>query len=111
MPLGRIHRMPRTRRKYPRKHVYIPVECTSAGGTRRTHAWTLGGGGLFLGFSERIAEGTELAVRFQIPDQGIGIEFSEIEPEHREMILLQIGQRMAEKRRFPRVPLAVQVEQ
>jgi len=119
--------MPRTRRKYPRKHVFIPVECTSAGSTRRTHAWTLGGGGLFLGFSEKIAEGTELTVRFrpaphlalieakakvryQIPDEGVGIEFTEIQPEHRDMILLQIGQRMAEKRRFPRLPLAVQVE-
>jgi PilZ domain len=119
--------MERTRRKYPRKRVYLPVEYTSEGSTGRTHAWTLGGGGLFLGASGKIAVGTELTVRFRpaqhlpiveakatvrylLPNQGIGIEFTGIKPEDRDMILLQIGHRMAEKRRFPRVPLAVQVE-
>ena len=119
--------MERTRRNYPRKRVFLPVEYSSESGTRETHALTLGGGGLFLGISETIATGTELSVRFrpaqhlplveakakvcyQVPGQGIGIEFTDIEPGDREMILLQISQRMAEKRIFPRAPLAVQVE-
>lgn len=119
--------MERTRRKYPRRRVYLPVECTSKGFTHRTHAWTLGGGGLFLGTSEKIPVSSELTVRFRpahhlpiveakakvryhVADQGIGIEFTDIKPEHQEMIMLEVGQRMAEKRRFPRAPLAVQIE-
>ncbi len=122
-----IRRMERTRRKYPRKRVYLPVDCTSAGGTQATRAWTLGGGGMFLAITEKIPAGSELTVRFrpaphlpaidvkarvcyQVPNQGVGVEFTDIHPEHRDMILLLVGQRLSEKRRFRRVPLAVQVE-
>ncbi len=114
-------------RKYPRKRVYIPVECNAAEARVETHAWAMGGGGLFLGISQNIPLGSELLVRFRpaahlpmieakaavryaLPGQGIGIEFIEITPEHRQIILLQVGQRMAESRRFPRAALAVQVE-
>jgi c-di-GMP-binding flagellar brake protein YcgR len=122
------HRMERTRRKYPRRKIYLPVECASAGNKQSTHAWTLGGGGMFLAILDKMPVGTELAVRFrpaphlpvveakaqvryQVPEEGVAIEFTDINPEYRDMILLLIGQRMAEKRRFLRAPLVVQVEQ
>jgi hypothetical protein len=122
-----IHRMERNYfRRYPRVSANFPVEYTQNGGTYNARALTLGGGGLFLGISTLMARDTQLTVRFrparhfptivararvrhQLPDRGVGIEFMEIEPEHRQMILRLIHHRMAEKRRFPRVPLAAQV--
>ena len=114
-------------RKYPRIEASFPVECRTGEGTQQVRALTLGGGGLFLGTAQMLAPDTELVihfrpakhlpvieararVRYQLPDKGIGIEFTEIAPEHRQMILRLIHHRMAEKRRFPRAPLATQVE-
>lgn len=114
-------------RNYRRKRVYIPVVCSLGSGTYHTRAWTLGAGGLFLGMPPQISPGTELTVRFspaaslpaieakaqvryQLPDQGIGIEFTDIKPEHRRMIMLLVGHRMVERRLFPRAPLQVPVE-
>ena len=113
-------------RKYPRKRVYFPVEFFLGGATHRAHAWTLGGGGLFIGTEQEIEPGTELALRFcpaaplptieakavvrhRIPNEGLGVEFTEINPEHRRMIMLLVGHRLAEQTRFPRAALRVQV--
>jgi c-di-GMP-binding flagellar brake protein YcgR len=117
-------------RKYPRLDVNLPAEygTGSAPEGKSATVLTLGGGGLFLGLSEAFALGTELSVRFrparrlplvetrakvvyQAPERGIGIEFLEISPEHRQAILRLIHQKMEENRKFPRAPLAVQVQQ
>ncbi len=114
-------------RKYPRVEADIPVELTSDSGTERTRASWLGGGGLFLGTAQEILPGTEISVRFRpakhlpvvsargmvryrISGRGVGIEFMDIDPAHREMILRLIHHRMVERRKYPRAPLAAQVE-
>jgi c-di-GMP-binding flagellar brake protein YcgR len=114
-------------RKYPRVEVNLPVDYTKEGDTTHARLLTLGGGGLFLGVAEPLALGTELSVRFrparhlpvvqakarvryQLPGQGIGIEFTDISPEHREMVLRLILRRISEQRRFPRIPFATQIE-
>jgi c-di-GMP-binding flagellar brake protein YcgR len=114
-------------RKYPRVEADIPVELESDAGTERTRASMLGGGGLFLGVAQEIPPGTEITVRFRpakhlpvisartivryvVPEKGVGIEFTEIDPQHREMILRLIHHRMVERRQYPRAPLATQVE-
>lgn len=114
-------------RKYPRVPANIAVDFTSEGGTERTRASWLGGGGLFLGTTQEIPPGTEITVRFRpakhlpvvsargvvryrISERGVGIEFTDIDPGHREMILRLIHHRMVERRKYPRAPLATQVE-
>jgi len=114
-------------RKYPRVQADIKVELTVDADTQKAQASWLGGGGLFLGVSQQLSPGTEISVRFrpakhlpvisaravvryQVPEEGMGIEFTDIEPDHREMILRLIHHRMVEKRNYPRAPLATQVE-
>jgi c-di-GMP-binding flagellar brake protein YcgR len=114
-------------RKFPRIAADFSVEFTLEGNVYRARALTLGGGGLLLGTSEQLSPGTEFSlqfrpakhlpvmsararVRYWDPEQGAGIEFIEIAPEHRELILRLIHHRMSEKRRFPRAPLPTQVE-
>ncbi len=82
---------------------------------------------MFLGIAQPLAPGTDLLVRFRpakhlpvieakarvcylVPGRGIGIEFTDIQPEQRRHILRLIHHRHASRRRFPRVPLATQVE-
>lgn len=117
-------------RKYPRLDVELSAEYAAGPSAKAKPATvlTLGGGGLFLGVGESIAPGTEISVSFrpgrrmpvvksrakvlyQVPDHGIGLEFLEITPEHRQAILRLIHQKMDENRKFPRAPLAVQVQQ
>lgn len=114
-------------RKYPRVPADIPVEITSHSGKEKSKATMMGGGGLFLGTAQAVEPGTELTVRFRpakhlpimeararvcyhVPQQGIGIEFTEIDPKHQEMMLRLIRRRLEEKRQHPRAPLATQVE-
>jgi c-di-GMP-binding flagellar brake protein YcgR len=114
-------------RKYPRMGTDFRVDCSVGDETLSTRAMSLGGGGLFLGITQRLDQGTELllrfrpsrtlplmearaVVRYQLPDKGVGIEFTEIKPEHRQRILNLIYRRMGEKRRHPRAPLVAQVE-
>ena len=82
---------------------------------------------MFLGISQEVPPDTVITVRFRPakhlpvveakarvcyhrPGEGIGIEFTEIAPEHRQFILRLIHHRMREDRRFPRVPYATQVQ-
>jgi hypothetical protein len=114
-------------RKYPRIAVNIPVEYTLGPVTDRARAMSLGGGGLFLGIAQYVDVNTELSISFrpakhlpvvtvrgrvrhQIPERGIGIEFVEIDPDDQQIILRLIHHRMGERRKYPRAPLAVQVE-
>jgi hypothetical protein len=88
---------------------------------------TLGGGGLFLADPEPPAVGASLSVgfrpakhlphlqvkaevRYLIPGKGMGIEFTDINPEYRQKLLAFIIRRMGSARKFPRAPLAAQVE-
>ncbi len=114
-------------RQYRRKRVYIPVECKWKGDTYDVRGLMLGGGGLLLGEMPPVPTDTELTLRFcptpplpaieakakvkyQLSDQGIGVEFTTIQPEHRRMIMLLVGHCMVEKRIYARAPLRVQVE-
>ena len=113
-------------RKYPRMTVDMPTQCTAQEAEEKARALMLGGGGMFLSTSQQFAEGTILTVRFRpakhlpvmeakavvryvVEGQGMGIEFTDINPEHRQFILRLIHHRARERRRFPRVPLATQV--
>jgi c-di-GMP-binding flagellar brake protein YcgR len=118
---------PSRARKYPRIPVNLPVDYSSDSGEERARALMMGGGGMFLGVSQTLAPGTHLTVRFRpakhlpvveakarvcylVAGQGIGIEFTEISPEDRKYILRLIHHRKGDLRRFPRVPLATQVQ-
>jgi c-di-GMP-binding flagellar brake protein YcgR len=114
-------------RKYPRVPAEISVEIVSGSNKEKTQATMIGGGGLFLGTAQTIELGTEMTVRFRpakhlpvieararvcyhVPEEGLGIEFTEIDAKQRERILRLVHRRMEEKRQHPRAPLATQVE-
>jgi len=125
VPAGRATKSPL--RKYPRVTVNFPAECAADGDIYRTRVLTLGGGGLLLRMPCEMPPDTELTVRFrpakhlpkieararvryQLADQATGIEFAEIKPEDRQMILRVIHRRFTEKREHPRRPFVAQVE-
>jgi len=93
----------------------------------REHASTLSGGGLFIACQEKLEPGTIISLHFRpakhlpvmeakarvcyhIPDRGAAVEFTEIQPEHRQLLLRLIHHKTGNKRRFPRSPLATQIE-
>ncbi len=115
------------RRRYPRIEANFPVQYLVDSALNKTRALTLGAGGLFLILQEQPDPKTLLRVRFrparhlpniesgvrvryELPGQGIGIEYTDISPKHRQMILRFIHERMEEKRRYPRTAFAVQVD-
>lgn len=95
--------------------------------TVRTHASTLGGGGLFIEDGQQLQPlGAEIQVRFRpakhlpyfqararicyvVEGKGSGIEFTNIVPEDRQLILRLIHHKTANRRESPRVPLATQI--
>ncbi len=112
---------------YPRVSASFPVEYTVSNQTFREKASTLGGGGLFLRVEQLLAPGTPITLRFrpakhlplieakakvcyQISGQGFAVEFTDISPEHRMLLLRLIHHRKGNKRSFPRAPLATQIE-
>lgn len=114
-------------RKYPRVGVSFPVEYTVGGQTYRGRAVSLGGGGLFLAVQGPLVPGTQISLRFrpakhlpfiaakakvcyQVPGRGVGVEFTEISPENRRTFLRLILRRQGDKRKYPRAPLAAQIE-
>lgn len=113
-------------RTYPRVEVDLPVEYELHGATHDTRALTLGGGGLFLAITQQVAPDTKLSIGFQpaehlplvratlrichqIADKGVGVEFTEIRPEDRQVILRLVLHRMIEKRKYPRKPFVARV--
>jgi c-di-GMP-binding flagellar brake protein YcgR len=117
-------------RKYPRLDVELSAEyeADARPDSKPAKVLTLGGGGLFLGVGDSFPPGTEVSVHFrpgprlpvvhtkakvlyEVPSKGIGLEFSDISSSHRQAILRFIHQKMEENRKFPRAPLAVQVQQ
>jgi c-di-GMP-binding flagellar brake protein YcgR len=86
----------------------------------------LGGGGLLLEVFRQLLPDTELKVRFRpapqhpvveatarvryfLPGEGTGVEFTEISPEDRQIILEVIFQRMSYRRRHPRKKFVTQI--
>ena len=113
-------------RKYPRVAARFPVRYSVGERALRGHATTLGGGGLFLQESGQLPPGAEIQVRFrpakhlrsiealarvryQIPGEGVGLEFVEVRPEDHQLLLRFIHYRTGDRRRHPRVPLITQV--
>jgi c-di-GMP-binding flagellar brake protein YcgR len=114
-------------RKYPRVPTRFPVECSLGEKTFRTHASTLGGGGLFIEDGQQLQpREAEIQVRFRpakhlpyfqararicyvLEGKGSGVEFTQIVPEDRQLILRLIHHKTASRREFPRVPLATQI--
>ncbi len=95
--------------------------------TFRTQASTLGGGGIFFGVQAPPAPGSEFIVRFRpakhlpviqakvkvcyhVQGKGVAVEFTDISPQHRQLILRLIHHKSADKRKLPRAPLAAQIE-
>jgi hypothetical protein len=114
-------------RKYPRVNVRVPVHYTVGEKSSRCHAIKMSGGGLFLTEIEELELGKELTVRFrpakhlpviaakafvryQVPGQGIAIEFAEINSQDQSTLLRMIHQKTGDRRLTPRAPLATQVE-
>lgn len=114
-------------RRSPRVSVNFPVEFTLGDKTFREHASTLSGGGLFIACQERLEPGTIIPLHFRpakhlpmmeakarvcysIPGRGAAAEFTEIQPEHRQLLLRLIHHKTGDKRHFPRSPLATQIE-
>lgn len=114
-------------RKYPRVPSKFTVEYTVGDRKGRARASTLGGGGLFLEKSKELLPGSEVRVRFRpakhlpfiearakvcyvTPDEGAGLEFTELSSEHHQILLRLIHHKTANRRQFPRAPLATQIQ-
>lgn len=112
---------------YPRIAVDLPVELVFDGRTLRDRATSLGGGGMFLAVTIPLPIGTEVLIRFrparhlaviqvrarvvyQIPDRGTGVEFTEIDPQHRQALLRLILRRREGRRNYARARLIAQIE-
>lgn len=82
---------------------------------------------MFLAVTTPLPLGTEVLIRFrpakqmpilqvkakvlyQIADRGTGVEFTEIDPEHRQALLRLILHRKAGRRNHARAPLVTQIE-
>lgn len=114
-------------RKYPRVPVRFTVEYSIGDKTLRTRATILGGGGLFLELENPPSADAEILLRFRparhlplikakakvryhAPGHGVAFEFTEITPEHRELLLRLIEHKKGDRRKFPRALLATQVQ-
>lgn len=114
-------------RKYPRVPARIPVHCRIGDKTFKARAGILGGGGIFLELADAPAVGSEVLLRFRpakhlpyintkgiiryhLPGQGVALEFVDLSTEDRHSILRLIEHKKGDRRKYPRVRLATQVE-
>jgi len=112
-------------RKYPRIPSKFPVIFKLGETTSRTPSVNLGGGGLRLGTAS-LPCGAELSMRFRTskrqgfiqakarvvyahPSVGSGVEFTDINQDHLQLILKAIHGGIPNRRKAPRVPLATQI--
>ena len=113
-------------RTYPRLAVDLPVRILLPETSLRERATSLGGGGMFLAVTTPLEIGTEILIRFrpakhlpvipvkakvlyQSPQQGTAVEFTEIQPEHRQALLRLILYRRSHARQVPRARMVTQV--
>jgi c-di-GMP-binding flagellar brake protein YcgR len=113
-------------RTYPRLAVDLPVQILLSETSLRERATSLGGGGMFLAVTTPLELGTEVEIRFrparhlpvipvkakvlyQIPEQGTAVEFTEIQPEHRQALVRLILYRRSHVRKVPRARMVTQV--
>jgi PilZ domain len=114
-------------RRYPRVPARFTVECRIGDKTVKARAAILGGGGIFLELVDAPAPDIEVmlrfrpakhlpyikakaAVRYHLPGQGVALEFVDLSTEDRHMLLRLIEHKKGDRRQFPRVRLATQVE-
>lgn len=116
-------------RKYPRIPAEFTVQILLNNQTYRERASAMGGGGLFLSVKElpMPTVGTELPVQFRpakhlpiikakarvcyaVEGEGIAVEFLEIDPEHRRLLLQFIHNKTGNRRKHPRAHFATQIE-
>jgi len=110
--------------EHPGVTVDLPVEILSEGSVSRGRATALASVGMCLAVTSPLAIGTEIEIRFrpakhlpvmhvkarvlsQVPEKGATLEFTEIDPTHREALLRLIVHR---RRAQSRVRLVTQVE-
>lgn len=113
-------------RTYPRLAVDLPVWILLSEAPLHKRATSLGGGGMFLAVTTPLEIGTEVVIRFrpakhlpvipvkakvlyQIPEQGTAVEFTEIQPEHRQALVRLILYRRLHARKVPRARMVTQV--
>jgi len=116
-------------RKYPRIAADFTVQFTLGDKTYRERASAVGGGGLFLSVKQHppLEMGLEVKVQFRpakhlpmmeaiskvcyvVPGEGAAVEFVEIDPEHRRLLLQYIHNRTGNRRKHPRAALAAQIQ-
>lgn len=114
-------------RKYPRVPVRFVVECRMGEKTFKARAAILGGGGISLELEHPLLPGAEAVLRFRpakhlpyikakarvcylMPGQGAAFEFFDLSPEDRHLLLRLIEHQKGDRRKFPRVRLATQVQ-
>ncbi|MGE5326031.1 MAG: PilZ domain-containing protein [Deltaproteobacteria bacterium] len=114
-------------RKFPRVPVRFNVECRMGSRTLRARAAILGGGGIFLELADAPPAGAEVllqfrpakhlplirakaVIRYHLAGQGVALEFTDMPAEDRQKVLRLVENKKDERRQFPRVRLATQVE-
>ena len=107
--------------------VDLPAQCTLHDVPFPARILMLGGGGLLLETDRQLSPNSELKicfrpashlsvieviarVRYQLPHEGTGVEFAEIKPEDREIILQVIFRRISHKPRHARKKFVTQIE-
>lgn len=123
--MGSLLRVKYTR-TYPRLAVDLPVWILLSEASLHKHATSLGGGGMFLAVTTPLEVGTEVVIRFrpakhlpvipvkakvlyQIPEHGTAVEFTEIQPEHRQALVRLILYRRSHARKVPRARMVTQI--
>jgi c-di-GMP-binding flagellar brake protein YcgR len=114
-------------RKYPRVPVRFNVEISAGARKLRARAAILGGGGIFLELADAPPVGAEVflqfrpakhlplikskaVIRYHLAGLGVALEFTDIAPEHQQIVLRLVEHKKDDRRQFPRVRLATQVE-
>jgi len=123
--MGSLLRVKYTR-IYPRLVVDLPVQILLSETSLQERATSLGGGGMFLAVTTPLEIGTEVEIRFrpakhlpvisvkakvlyQISEQGTAVQFTEIDPEHRQAVVRLILYRRSHARKVPRARMVTQI--
>ncbi len=116
-------------RKYPRIPADFTVQLSMGDLAYRERASAMGGGGLCLSVREvpTLAVGAEVMVKFRpakhlpiikakarvcyaVAGEGMAVEFTEIDSEHRRLLLQFIHNKTGNRRKHPRASFATQIE-